>query len=172
MPSEDSRSLQPTLSPVIHASPLLAAHQELDGALPSCARLTGHEAETLQPSSTICSLAGLPRAWHTPVPTLGHSSSEAPPRCSQRASQPWLPEEVPSTAVFWAPGTAVGPPRQMQSLAVCCMNEEEKVRAARQLGTRIVPHLPVVVQPSSIHISSLYPATADTEALPGGQLSE
>lgn len=47
--SEDSRALQLTLSPVIHASPLLAAHQELDGALASCARLGGHEAETLQP---------------------------------------------------------------------------------------------------------------------------
>lgn len=50
--SEDSRSLQLTLSPVIHASPLLAAHQELDGALPSCARLAGREAETLQPLSS------------------------------------------------------------------------------------------------------------------------
>lgn len=93
-------------------------------------------------------------------------------QCSQRASQPQLPKEVPSTAVLGATGTAVGPPRQIQSLAVCCMNEEEKVRAARQLGTRIVPHLPVVVQPSSIHIGSLYPAMADTEVVPGGQLSE
>lgn len=83
-----------------------------------------------------------------------------------------LPEEVPSTAVLWATGTAGGPPRQTESLAVCCMNEEEKVRAARQLGTRTVPHLPVDVQPSSIHIGSLYPAIADTEAVPGGQLSE
>lgn len=104
------------------------------------------------------------------MPAPDHSGSEA--RCSQRALQPQLPEEVPSTAVLWATDTAVGLPRQIQSLAVCHMNEEEKVRAARQLGTRIVPHLPAVVQLSSIHISSLYPAITDTEAVPGGELSE
>lgn len=43
---EDFRSLLLTLSPQTGASPLLAAHQVLDGASPSCAagRLAGHKA--------------------------------------------------------------------------------------------------------------------------------
>ena len=43
---EDFRSLPLTLSPQIRASPLLAAHQALDGVLPSCAagRLAAHKA--------------------------------------------------------------------------------------------------------------------------------
>lgn len=71
--SEDSRSLQPTLSPVVHASPVLAAHQELDGALPSCARLTGHDAETLQPSSSQCLLHHLQPGWASQG--LAHTSA-------------------------------------------------------------------------------------------------
>lgn len=43
---EDFRSLLLSLSPQIHASPLLAAHQALDGVLPNCVtgRLAGHKA--------------------------------------------------------------------------------------------------------------------------------
>lgn len=41
-----------------------------------------------------------------------------------------------------------------------------------KLGTRIIPQFPVAVQPSSVHASSLHPASADTKATSGRMLSE
>ena len=70
----------------------------------------------------------------------------------------------------------VGAARQLTAVLLphfkdCRNFLQPKARAAQangeRLGTRIVPQFPVAVRPSSIHTSSLYPASTDTKAVAG-----
>lgn len=208
--SEDFRSLLLTPSPRsmpaccwLPTKRWMESHSAVPLAGPQTTR-----PDTLQPLSSRCLFHHL---WPGRASQgLAHLAHQRPHRISAAAAQrqhgvvvfpkgitvPADPKRFPSTAVLWATDTAVGPTRQTRSLAVCCMKEEEKVRAARQqtavllpdfkdcqiflqltvcgaqatgerLGTRIVPQFPVAVQPSTVHTGSLHPARADTEAVAG-----